>query len=901
MADQPSNFQCEPERDCLAADLAKVQPDSDLKNTLIFRRRLRIRVLDCRSGEPLVGQEVEEVRLNGEPLAKFLAEDRHWDISEHLPISGSGSQRKFGKQSVTLLKASQIALNALGYECGVPGNTYGPQGKTAFLKFRVVAKAVVFKSEELLKMELFDRPVLSEEFRPAAGKKMLRKVKDAEGKEVEFRGPTDSEVGELIRIYNTKCYRGAQFHLASLDFYPENAPEAGDGKLDALEAGKWTEGWKSAYHRWQQVSFGRQAAKCDDWIVRKDDGTALMEQKRGFITDENGDVFVPIPVSLLKQENRVEVGFKNFAVVAEATLKEYQEGGENLHRHLGEGSTPKKPVLLPSRPTRFAVEWVAPGGGQENTWDKPWGWRCGNRPSTSSSQRNAFKEFRTSWKFTLPAFTQAELDDPKLGPNWSVLHQRKSSGGVLSLFYDGGPTTPEFVLFALVWCQPVWDEFKDPGPRGTKHAVNANAFVCAGTPEEYTNVHMHVVTQYYDLAGNDPYGGMGYGLSEFANLPGNKTRWRGGHGHPGGIDLHHPIGAEAFAVHSGKLGYNGNSSGFGHLAYITWAGVQGAQNSVYYGHVRELVGAAGRPVKAGEVIARGGREGWLFPNSDQAGHVHLLVNGIAQSADAPNLFMTPDEANRVCIPFTALDGEHWLSSSTPLLLPCKCEVTYGAAELAACRFSDAKVKPKPTGAAAGSVALQISQFCWAAGHLACPHMPKPAAGDGAALKAPGANAVKRRVQAQFRWLMNHGLLKPEGWSNLKTASALKLDGDLGTYPKEATIKVANANLREAASATAKALGQAPKDTKLPLLDVDGDWYHVTLPPQIAQSSGQTRGWVNRVAVTADPVGDSRKAIRAFRAEQDLLPEEPTLEKVFELDDAVLAKLNEVAMLVEAQP
>jgi murein DD-endopeptidase MepM/ murein hydrolase activator NlpD len=927
MPEPSPNLACEPERDCLGAQVAKTLPDSELKNTLVLRRNIRIRVLDCRSGKPLVGEPVREVRLNGDPLAKFLAFDYFWDISKHFPISGTGAKRYFGLKSVTLVKASQIALNALGYDCGTPGNSYRPQGKTAFLKFRFVAHAVVlpdvpdplpedknerkkFEALRQFKLKLFDqdKPVLPKEFQPAAGKKTLQQVKDASGNEIEFRGPTDAEADELVKIYNTKCYRAAQFHLASLGFYPKDDAQLKDGVLDAPDCGEWPEqnvGWQKAFKDWQKVTFNRSDAQCFPFIKREQEGKALMEQKRGFVSDDRGDIHIPIPVARLqeKKDIQVEVAFKNFAVVAEATLEQFRGTGEKLHR--AAVVEPHRPIRIQSEggPTGFSVEWVTPGGGQKNEWDKPWGWRCGRGRSTSAGQRSAFKEFRTSWKFTIPAFTQAELDDPKKGPSWSVLHNRTANGGVFSIFYESEQTTPEFVLFALVWCQPVWDDFDDPPPRGNNPAVHTNSYIWGGTPPEFTGLHMHVVTQFYDLAGKDAYGGMGYGLSEFQNLPGNKTRWRGGHGHPGGIDLHNPVGAECFAVHAGKLSYQPNSNGFGHLAYVVWDGAPGAQNSVYYGHVHDKVGAAGRWVWAGEIIATGGRQGWLFPGSDQAGHVHLLVNGIAQSENAPNLFDAPDPANQVCIPFNNLDADHWVTAGTPLLLPCKCQVEYAAAELSGCEFGDVAVKYKHTTGAASPTSYSISQSCWAVGCLACPHMPRPQASDLAKLAEAPANKVKRRVQAQLRYLMNRGKLEP----NQEDADALPLSGDLGAYDsKVKCIAPKEDNIRDQPGAAGQVIGTAKPGEQYTWLEVndDGTWIKIEIPPANRKAGSEApTGWTHKTVVQKPQVSKTREAIFAFKRNNKddkgnpLLPGNATPDQKFKMDQPALDALNKLAPII----
>ncbi|MCC6558877.1 MAG: M23 family metallopeptidase [Polyangiaceae bacterium] len=870
MSNKPS-WRCEPERDCYAADVAKTEPGSDLKNTLILPRRLRVRVLDCRSGEPVVGHAVQEVRLNGEPLAKLLAADREWDVSKHFPISGSGAQRKFGDTSVTLTKASQIALNALGYDCGAPGNAYGNQGKTAFLKFRVVAQDVAFKAEDLRRIDLFGVSTLAQEFLPAAGKKTLRQVTDADGKEVELRAPTDAEADELVRIYNTKCYRAAQFHLATLDFYPRDDAKLADGVMDAPDSGEWTEAWQTAFKAWQKVTFGSATSA---WVKTAKQGAALMTAQRGFVTNAAGDVFIPIPLSALEQRAEVEIGFKDFAVVAEATLAEHEADGVKLHRVV-QRSVGDDGALGPMQPktgaTLFSVEWV--DGQQSAEWDKPWGWRCGNDRSTSDSERSSFKELRTSWKFEIPPFTQEELSDPAKSADWSTLHGRTKA---LSMFH--GPDQPEFVLFALIWCQPVWDEFDDPRPRTSAVVGGNNAtYAWPGAPPEYMGIHMHVVTQYYDLGGTDPYGGKGYGLYEH-DVPG-PTRWRGGDGHHG-MDIHARVGDNLFAVHAGRMTYTAGAGEIGNIVRVSWTPLVAERSSIGYGHVTDKVGDAPRQVRAGEIVAKAGRTGNLKPASDQAGHVHLNIG-----ATANDLHGSPSPANRVCIPF---------NERTPHVLPCRCDVKHKAAELQGCNFEHLTVTFKSQEVEGGN--MVVPQTCWAVGELACPHMPRPGGGDLADLSSAGASRIKRRVQAQLRYLLNRGTITWTGIGTTNTAYALTLDGDLGAYPKEAKVKTQTANLRGTASTQGAVLGQAKKDDVLPLVRTEGEWCYVTLPAAIQATAGQTEGWVHSSLVKVATVGRTRRAIRAFKDHYGLLPAEPAMKDLYELDQAALDKLDEVAPL-----
>ena len=719
MPNQPSTWSCDPVDNCISADIAKVQPGSDLKNTLILRRRIRVRLLDCRSGLPLVGQPIEEVKLNGQTIGKFLVHDTKWDISKHFPISGEGGKRKFGLKEVSETKASQIVLNALGYDCGAPSNAYGVQGKTAFLQFRVLAQGVNIDSKTLKQLSLFKVKKLGEKWLPSPGKSVLRNIKDSAGKEIEFKGPSSDEMDELIRLYNTKCYQVAQYHLASLGFHPPADPGLADGALDATDSGEWTDAWVEVFKHWQQVAFGYGEKDCFSWIKREKEGKRLMEQERGLVTDENGDLHVPIPLNLLSGDVTLEIGFKDFAVVAEDTKKEYEGTGAKLHRiaarKISDDNTVGKALLPKAGDTLFSIEWV--DSQQEGDGARAWGWRCGQEPSKSAN-RASLREFRTVWKFTIPAFAKDELGDAKKGPNWRLLHRRT---GALSMFYDADDTSPEFVLFALVWCQPVWDGIEDPSPG---HHLNFMAYVDPDNGDR--GRYMHIVTRAYGLAGSDKYPTKGYGKMEHVAV--GSTHWRGGDGHAG-YDMHAAVGDKVFAVHAGKVGQYHDDVG-GNVCQVSWAGE--GQTTISYLHLSEYKKENGDAVKAGEIVALAGRTGNLGETSDNPGHCHINVGASGYTSKLNN---APDDANRVCIP----------TNKTALLIPCACDIPKYS-NITDCKFEDPQCVLK----------------CWAVAELKCPHMW-------------ARTKTARRLQAQLRFLSES--------SDDESLDPGPLDGDLGAIPE----------------------------------------------------------------------------------------------------------------------
>ncbi len=72
-----------------------------------------------------------------------------------------------------------------------------------------------------------------------------------------------------------------------------------------------------------------------------------------------------------------------------------------------------------------------------------------------------------------------------------------------------------------------------------------------------------------------------------------------------GIDLAAPIGAPIYAAADGTVTFAGPASGFGRLVKVRHAdGVE-----TWYGHMSKILVEVGQRVKAGDLIAKVGREG----------------------------------------------------------------------------------------------------------------------------------------------------------------------------------------------------------------------------------------------------------------------------------------------------
>jgi hypothetical protein len=893
MADQGAAnlaLMCDQTATCAVADVAKVEEGQPYKNTLQVFRKMRIQILDCRSYAPLVGIPVEGVWIadydggNHSPLARYKASQREWDISKNIPIWPADKKHRYmGEKKpsnlVSIVKASQIALNALGFNTGNPGNSYGPQGRTAYLKYRILRKQVFMKMQDLLQTEILTNEVLDKKLiETKAGNHVLKDITDDSGNEITVNEPDTAACEGILKEYNTRCYRGAQFHLAALGFYPPGPDPLSDFCFDETEGGEWTKEWKEAFGRWKK-KVGLIGKKCSwEWVQTKDVGKLLMESAKPFVTDSNGILNIPIPIARMNKGFRIEIGFADFALVPEATLREYKANpAATIHRsrdvpNLTAGRVPRP---QPGALWQQKILWIGP---QSVDRQSHWGWWLEHSLLDGQHRR---REFMSTLEFVVPPFAADKEEDF----TWKKLHKKNEA---LSLFYDASADTPEFVAYAMVWCQPVYDEFGDAIPTTGSPAVTDNTYSWWPNSSEECNLHMHIVTQFYDLAGWKLFGGKGYGLFEH-NPPGQVGKWRGKRGHHG-LDLHAAIGAPCFAVHGGLLkwkdGKKDRTGDAGNIAQLSWLSPPGKCGFMGYLHCEKQSGNTPRHVRAGEIIAFAGRTGNLSAISDQAGHTHIIV-GMRGNL----LRETPDDANKVCIPF---------NERTSLLFPCKCQTTQGDDQLRNCNFGNIEITGIPQSAWKG----KLASVCWAVAELVCPHMPRTI--NIASLEDATEEAIKarRRIQAQLRYLSYFDLLpdsKPSQVCSLSRKQKGSLDGDFGNYKDlDMLTTKSQANFRSGKSTQSKKVWQAPAGTQLKKLSQDGDFYLIEIPTAERSEAGCDSAWIHKSVVEVKLLGKTRDAIYRFKQANNLLPALPTVptpEQMYTIDKNTLDKLDELAPLI----
>lgn len=409
-------------------------------------------------------------------------------------------------------------------------------------------------------------------------------------------------------------------------------------------------------------------------------------------TDSNGILTIHIPAALLKDKSaRIEIGFWNFPVVKESVVS-----GQGLCRDID-------PETGQANDTHFIVSW---GNGTQSTeWGGNFNWIVSSPGQDSEEDGNNRTELKVSESLTIKDSTDEIFS---IKPN-------------LRSFLYAKDGDPHFILFAMEWCQPVWDGINDADQIG----INNDSYI---QDVQYNNLNMHIVTDYRDMGGTERYGGKGYGKAEYRES--GSYLWRS-HSHRG-IDIHARVGDNVYALHGGKIVRNNNTT-TGNSITISWK-----SQSIGYLHLRDYIDIKGNYVMGGTIVAHAGRTGNIGLTSLYPSHVHLNlgvrpIHTIGLRQNLSNLFLS----NLNTIP----------NNDYPLLFPCKCEVTdnISGVNVSDCGFNN----------------TEYSSSCWAVGELCCPYMLDN-------------NCRNRKIQAQLRFLGYYNNLIDGIWGHLPINATSRL-------------------------------------------------------------------------------------------------------------------------------
>lgn len=590
---------------------AAVTPrSSELANVKAVLRKLAVKIIDCRSGEPVVNTPVEKVLIAdpGETwndkthaAVRFYG-DFSWDLVENyiIPYNETTGQPASATGFTAADRSKlQVALTALGYNCGKAGKTFTEEDWTALEAYESDWYAA--------------HPA---ETKPAKFKKEV----------------TAAWIARIVADYNRRFYETLQMHLTGLGY---ECPASEFGTFGPVTAEKFA--------TWQKVELGTKSPWTrlntpDNYAQRKTTVGKLQERRKLFATNDDGIVYIPIPVTKILKGFQIKIQFKEFPLLLE------RRGYRSAHD---------------VRPLPVKIEWA------DTAQDKaagPWGWRY--RPAGNTGPVGSLPEFRSFLETTVPGIESADWE--KLAPA-----ARDEAG--FSPWFPVVTGHPEMVALAMVWAPPVWDGIPDPSPA---FRITDKVYVEEGVLRRPGN--LHIVTRAGDGAGSETYGNKGYGKLDHSNAP----LWRGNDGHYG-IDIHAVGGAKVFAIHGGQLERKSQGATVGAGHFIALSFVHKGRTYRWTSFHFSAYGAPAGPVMAGEIAGYAGRTGNMGQNSLNPGHTHVESRDLVNRHQM-RLASEVDEANAVCIP----------TNQTPLLFPCRGENFRSADEAdnpRGCRFQKTNV------------------------------------------------------------------------------------------------------------------------------------------------------------------------------------------------------------------
>lgn len=355
-------------------------------------------------------------------------------------------------------------------------------------------------------------------------------------------------------------------------------------------------------------------------------------------TDNNGILTIHIPTALLKDKSaRIEIGFWNFPVVKESVVS-----GQGLCRDID-------PETGQANDTHFIVSW---GNGTQSTeWGGNFNWIVSSPGQDSEEDGNNRAELKVSESFTIKDSTEEIFS---IKPN-------------LRSFLYAKDGDPHFILFAMEWCQPVWDEIEDVIPEDGVRSNNYSFVNGMLGNEWFSGLHMHMVSKYGTGYGRDPHGHY-YGFFDIDH-PTHRTRGDGTDRPHQGVDIYSgPNGNNSvFAVHGGRLACS-LGQGYGNRAFLRLHPTQN-NPSFHYAHLSSI--PTKKYVMTGEIFGNCGRTGY---ESETAAPSHLHFELINPSGLKVEFSMI---RNMNISPLNNIDGHNALlfpGNKLPIMLPCKCNL-----------------------------------------------------------------------------------------------------------------------------------------------------------------------------------------------------------------------------------
>ncbi len=380
-------------------------------------------------------------------------------------------------------------------------------------------------------------------------------------------------------------------------------------------------------------------------------------------TDADGYLNVKIPrVLLLTQEKiSIEVGFHDFPVVLEKQKKD-------------DRSNPIQRSSNKFTETGFKVAW---DDNQSTEWGKSIGWKVSKESDNSL--------FKVSEKIEVGMLIGKDCKD-SFKEEYTNLYfdAKKEKAAIESGKVQGAENNPHAVLFAMQWCQPVWDNISDAA---SDNRINDITFTAKRNDKGnwIKDLNMHIVSRYMSGETN-PYGHY-YGFFDMTPPTHRKTEDNPNRVHQG-VDLYSGSDGNiyCFASHGGWI-HNDTSDSYGHNILLRMT----AKNSGPYFRYAHLDPKKGtyttkERVLCGEIIAKTGRTGNIVPYNSLPSHLHLELR------NASNNEIEPNEITLIGNDIGDLVNASILASNKlPLLFPCKCQYGDNSQTVSSCIFSEASI------------------------------------------------------------------------------------------------------------------------------------------------------------------------------------------------------------------
>lgn len=395
--------------------------------------------------------------------------------------------------------------------------------------------------------------------------------------------------------------------------------------------------WKKAYKEYWNARIPDIESKED---IFKDNILDLIirDYNDQVATDNNGILTIHIPSALLKDKSaHIEIGFWNFPIVKESIVKR-----KGFHRDI-DGKTQE------AKNTPFIVSW---GNGTQSTkWGGNFNWIASSPRQNSKEDGNNRAELKVSESLIIKDSAEEIFS---IKPNLRSFLYTK----------DGDP---HFILFAMQWCQPIWDDIEDPDPDiEPSRRSNENTFINMKHDRSWVRgLHMHIPSKHTGDSG--PY----YGIFDII------TPYPRGQRPHYGVDLYSGPNGDlpVFALHAGEIKPHASAGGYGYQAFLLFGGI--GEPSFRYAHLASAT-TAKEWAMAGEIIGTAGLTKSVKNNTveyyNEPYHLHLEF--IKSPTTLPPTMPSEtrlvfSDVNTIPNPPTGPNAFLFQGNKLPLLLPCK--------------------------------------------------------------------------------------------------------------------------------------------------------------------------------------------------------------------------------------